>query len=68
MYSFLVLTDGIPVPITEEDVMNSPEKDKWIKAMDVEKAKIDKYDTYALVELPVTADGKTPNVIKSRWV
>ena len=67
MYAFLALTDGIPVPLSEDDVMKSPEKDKWLEAMEVEMTKIRKYETFELVDLPNTPGVKT-NVIKSRWV
>ena len=39
-------------PITFEEVMTSPEKERWIEAMNKEMASIKANDVYDLVELP----------------
>ena len=69
MFAFLAMTDGIPVPLSERDVLESAEKQKWIEAMDIEMAKIKQYGTYELVDLPDPTDSSNKtNIIKSRWV
>ena len=50
-------------PITFEEVMTSPEKERWIEAMNKEMASIKANDVYDLVELP-----KDRKAVGSKWV
>jgi hypothetical protein len=61
MMAFVSTFDGTPE--TYEDVLNSPDKDEWMAAMEREMKSITNAQTWTLTDLP---EGRKP--VKCRWV
>ena len=57
------LTQVEDISITLDDIMNSPNKEEWIKAMENEMNSMRKYQVWELVDLP---EGRKP--IGNKWV
>jgi hypothetical protein len=64
VYAMMALTDGIETPLTVEQALSCPESKHWKSAMDAEEAKLQKFETFNLVDMP---HGKT-NIVKCKWV
>jgi len=73
--------DPIPEPLTYKEILESPYRDNWLKALGIEFNKLVKQDTWTLTELPPgrkaisgrwvtkikTLEGGLP-IYKARWV
>jgi len=64
VYAMLALTEGIQTPLTTEQALGGPENKEWKAAMDSEEAKLQKFKTFDLVEMPE----KKINIVKCKWV
>lgn len=61
--SLMATASSSQEPLTFRDAMNSPEKDEWYGAMEVELGSMVKNNVWELVDRP-----KNVNIVKNKWV